>query len=116
MCNSPVDDSISALFSTPWELSRASTVKTYLMFGDRELTEPITVFGPNWAKAIGVLGELSGATVILYELAPEYLVHLRITVLDVTENTDTVIADEGDERSQGYYSIMDLIPHKCKNN
>lgn len=73
-------------------------MKTYSMFWDRELTDPITVFGPNWAKAIGVLGELLAATVILYELAPEYLVHLRIAVLDVTENTDTVISDEGDER------------------
>lgn len=71
-------------------------MKTYMVFGDRELTEPITVFGPNRAKAMGLLGELFGATVILYELAPEYLDHLITAVLDVVENTVTVKADEGE--------------------
>lgn len=66
----------------------------YMVFWDREFTEPSTVFGPNIAKATGLLGEFLGATVILYELAPETLVHLRIVVLDVAENTDTWIADE----------------------
>lgn len=75
------------------------------MFGDRELTEPNTVFGPNVAKAMGLLGELWGATVILYELAPETLVHLRIMVLDVAENTDTWIADDTDEISVDYYGL-----------
>lgn len=75
------------------------------MFGDRELTEPNTVFGPNMAKAMGLLGELWGATVILYELAPETLVHLRIMVLDVAENTDTWIADDTDEISVDYYGL-----------
>lgn len=76
-----------------------------MMFGDRELTEPNTVFGPNVAKAMGLLGELWGATVILYELAPETLVHLRIMVLDVAENTDTWIADDTDEISVDYYGL-----------
>lgn len=53
------------------------------------MTEPITVFGPNVAKATGLLGELLRATVILYEVAPVTLVHLRIIVLDVAENVDT---------------------------
>lgn len=75
------------------------------MFGDRELTEPNTVFGPNVAKAMGLLGELWGATVILYELAPETLVHLRIMVLDVAENTDTWISDDTDEISVDYYGL-----------
>lgn len=66
----------------------------YMVFWDREFTEPRTVFGPNIAKATGLLGEFLGATVILYELVPETLVHLRIVVLDVAENTDTWIADE----------------------
>lgn len=83
-----------AVLSGDWELSRASTVKTYRMFGDRELIEPITVFGPNVAKAMGLLGEFWGATLILYELAPETLVHLRIAVLDVAENMDASKADE----------------------
>lgn len=51
--------------------------------------EPITVFGPNVAKAKGLLGELSKAAEILYEAAPEYSVHLRYTVLDVVENRET---------------------------
>lgn len=76
-----------------------------MMFGDRELTEPNTVFGPKVAKAMGLLGELWGATVILYELAPETLVHLRIMVLDVAENTDTWIADDTDEISVDYYCL-----------
>lgn len=61
------------------------------------------MFGPNWAKAMGSLGELVGATEILYELAPEYLVHLRVTVFDVAENTDTWMADERDERNGDPY-------------
>ena len=64
------------------------------------MIEPITVLGPNWAKAMGLLGELFGATEILYELAPEYLVHLRIIVFDVAEKTDTWMAGEGDERNR----------------
>ncbi len=74
------------------------------MFGERELIEPNTVFGPNVAKAMGVSGELLATTVILYELAPEYLFHLRVTVLDVAENTDTWRTDERDERSGDLYS------------
>lgn len=46
------------------------------------------MFGPNVAKAIGMFGELRVATVILYELASGTLVHLRIMLLDVAENTD----------------------------
>lgn len=61
------------------------------------------MFGPNCAKATGLLGELLGATEILYELAPETLVHLKIMVLDVDENTDTWKADERDERNGDYY-------------
>lgn len=44
---SPVVESKTAVLSATWELSRASIVNLYMMFGDRELTEPITVFGPN---------------------------------------------------------------------
>lgn len=73
-------------------------MNVYMTFGDRELIEPITVLGPNVANAMGSLGELWGATVILYELAPEYLIHLRITVLDVVENTDTWRSNERDVR------------------
>lgn len=64
------------------------------MSGEREFTEPITVFGPNVAKAIGMVGELWVATVILYELASGTLVHLRIMLLDVAENIDAWIPDE----------------------
>lgn len=74
------------------------------MFGDRELTEPITVSPPYCTKAIGSVGELLGATEILYEMAPEYLVHLRITALDVAENTDTWKSDERDEWSGDHYT------------
>lgn len=56
------------------------------------------MFGPNVAKAMGLLGELLRAAVILYEAAPEYLVHLRITVLDVAENRDTWMSDKRDAR------------------
>lgn len=63
------------------------------------------MFGPNVVKPMGLLGELLGATVILYELASENLVHLRIAVFDDTENTDTWISDERDERSGDHYSI-----------
>lgn len=98
-CTSPVNDAVVALPSVCWELSRASIVKTYIVFGDRELTEPITMFGPNWAKAVGLVGELWGATVILYELAAEYLVHLRVTALDVAENTEIWKSDERHEIS-----------------
>lgn len=41
-----------------------------------------------------MFGELWVATVILYELAPGTLVHLRMMLLDVAENTDTWIPDE----------------------
>lgn len=75
--------------STAWEASRASTVKIYATSWDREVMEPITVFGPNVAKAKGLLGELFKAAEILYEAAPEYSLHLRYTVLDVVENTET---------------------------
>lgn len=44
---SPVVASKTAVLSATWELSRASIVNLYMMFGDRELTEPKTVFGPN---------------------------------------------------------------------
>ena len=71
-------------------------MNVYSVFGDRELTEPSTVFAPNVAKAMGLFGELLGATVILYEVAPAYLVHLIIAVLDVIENTLTWISDERD--------------------
>jgi len=62
------------------------------------------MFGPNVAKAMGLLGELLRATVILYEAAPGYLVHLRITVLDVAEKMDTWISDENDARSTDHYT------------
>lgn len=75
------------------------------MFGDKELTEPNTVFGPNVAKAMGLFGELWGATVILYELAPETLVHLRIMVLDVAENTDTWIANGTNKMGEDDYCL-----------
>ena len=52
-----------------------------------------------------LFGELEGATVILYELAPETLVHLSIVVLDVAENTVTSIPpDERDDRSRDHRS------------
>lgn len=108
---SPVDASKVALVSVPWESSRAVTVNVYRVFGDRELTEPNTMFGPYVAKAMGLFGELWGATVILYELAPEYLVHLKITVWDVVENTDAWKADERDE-SVDHYSTC-LSPKTC---
>lgn len=73
------------------------------MFGDRELIEPSTVFGPNVAKAMGVSGELFSTAVSLYELAPEYLFHLRVTVLDVAVNTYTWRTDERDEGSGDHY-------------
>ena len=69
------------------------------MFGDRELMEPITVFGPNVEKAIMLVGEFWLATRILYELAPGTLVHLKIAVLDVTENTDNWGSEESNERN-----------------
>lgn len=93
-CTSPEDQTKVALVSGAWELSSASTANIYSASGERDFTEPITVFGPNVAKAIGMFGELWVATVILYELAPGTLVHLRITLLDVAENTDTWIPDE----------------------
>lgn len=105
MCASPVEDSKAAELSVCWELSKASTVNTYLMFEDKELTEPNTVFGPNVAKAMGLFGELWGATVILYELAPETLVHLRIVVLDVAENTDTWIAKGTNKMGENDYCL-----------
>lgn len=80
-------------------------MKMYIMFGDSELTEPITVFGPNVAKAMGSLGEVWAATVILYELAPETLVHLRIMVLDVAENTDIWISENTEVISVNYYCL-----------
>lgn len=52
------------------------------------------MFGPNVAKATGMFDELWVATVTLYELAPDTLVHLRITLLDVAENMDTWNPDE----------------------
>jgi len=76
-----------------------------MTFGDREFTEPSTVFGPNVAKAKVVLGEFWGATVILYELAPENLVHRRIADLVVTENMDTWISDERDDRSGDQHCV-----------
>lgn len=81
-------------------------MKMYMMFGDSELTDPITVFGPNVAKAMGSLGEVWAATAILYELAPETLVHLRIIVLDVAENTDTWISDDTEVISVDYYCLL----------
>lgn len=87
------------------------------MFGDRELTEPNTVFGPNVAKATGLLGELLGATVILYEVAPGTLVHLRIMVLDDAENMDAWIADERKKwrllTPLFITLVMDSFTHKC---
>lgn len=88
---SPVDDSTDAVLSF-WEPLIASTTKLYMTFGGSEVTEPITVFGPNDAKATSWLCDF---TVILYEVAPEYLVHLRVTVFDVAENTDTLKSNEG---------------------
>lgn len=87
------------------------------MFGDKELIEPNTVFGPNVAKAMGLFGELWGATVILYELAPDTLVHLRIMVLDVAENTDTWIANGTNKMGEDNYHLstvnMDSFTQKC---
>lgn len=54
------------------------------------------MFGPNKTKAMKSFGELLLATLILYEAAPGNLVHLRITLLDVAENTDTWISDKSD--------------------
>lgn len=88
---SPVDDSTDAVLSTCEPLI-ASTTKLYLTFGGSEVTEPITVFGPNDAKATSLLCDV---IVIRYEVAPEYLVHLRVTVFDVAENTDTLKSNEG---------------------
>lgn len=68
----------------------------YTMFGDSEEIEPNTVFGPNDTKASGLLGDVA---VILYEVAPGNVVHLRITVLEVAENTDTVKSNEGREKN-----------------
>lgn len=106
-----MDDSTVAAFNASWELFRASSVNVYMTFADRELTEPSTVFGPNVAKAIWLLGELLGATVILYEVAPENLVHFRIALFVVTENTDTCKADERgqDWRSAFVYNLA----HRC---
>lgn len=73
------------------------------------MTEPITVFGPNVAKATGLLGELLRATVILYEVAPVSLVHLRIIVLDVAENIDICIAVHTNEISEILYSRLYVI-------
>ena len=64
-CTLPEDENKVALPSGPWELSSASITNLYSTFGEREFTEPITVFGPNVAKAIGMFGELWVATVIL---------------------------------------------------
>lgn len=60
--------------------------------------EPITVFGPYVAKAMGLSGELVEVTKIWYEAAPGYLVHLRITVLDDAENTDAWMSDKSKHR------------------
>lgn len=47
-----------------------------------------------------LFGDAEGATVILYELAPETLVHRSTMVLDVAENTVTSMPpDERDDRS-----------------
>lgn len=64
-CTSPEEDAKVALASAAWELSSASIANIYSTSGEREFTEPITVFGPNVAKAIGMFGELWVATVIL---------------------------------------------------
>lgn len=62
-----------------------------MVLGDSEFTEPITKFPLNWAKADGS-GEFFGVAVILYELAPEYLLHRTVKLLDVTVYTATFIS------------------------
>lgn len=56
------------------------------------MTEPITVLPPNWAKT-GCSGEFFGVAVILYELAPLWLLHCTTILLDVTINTEKVVSD-----------------------
>lgn len=118
-CTSPVEYWTPAELSGCWVSSRASIVNTYVLSGDRELTEPNTVFGPNVAKAMGSLGELWSATVILYDVAPVTLVHLRIMVLDVAVNTDTSIAVDTNEISEiinvAQPENLDYWTQKCVN-
>lgn len=86
--------------TVPPRASRPSRVNRYSVFGDRELTEPITVFGPNVAKATGLLGSFEGATVIRCELTPGILVQRRVAVFDVVVNTVTTAGREGEERGR----------------
>jgi len=88
---SPVVSSVSALLSTFTALSMASTRILYTVFGDKELTEPITVLPLNCANTDGS-GEFFGVAVILYELAPECPLQRTVMLLEVTVNTDNVMS------------------------
>lgn len=87
---SPVVSSVSALLST-FALSMASTRILYTVFGDKELTEPITVLPLNCANTDGS-GEFFGVAVILYELAPDCPLQRTVMLLEVTVNTDSVMS------------------------
>ena len=62
-----------------------------MVLGVSEFTEPITEFSLNWAKA-GGSGEFFGVAVILYELAPENLLHRTVKLFDVTVYTAILIS------------------------
>lgn len=101
---SPVVSSVSALLSTFTALSIASTRILYTVFGERELTEPMTVLPLNCANTDGS-GEFFGVAVILYELAPVCPLQRTVMLLEVTVNTDKVMSVKT-AQNHIFYSIV----------